>query len=492
MSRPVSSSSQNPPSQSASLRRLTLSWVGIMFLLFPILLLLGLVLRGGQSGLLSTLPPELFYATLTLHGLGMVGLWFVAAMAALSWLLARYVQVSPGASKVALALTLLGVVLLIACTLVGRFGVGWYFLHPLPLHSANVWPPWATGAFFAAIGALGVGWLVWALDLLRAIARRYPLRQALGWQYFRGHPDSELPPIILISTVSLIAVLAALVSGVIVLVLFVTEWLKQGFANDALLMKNLTFLFGHLLVNITLYLGVAMLYELMPGYCGRPWKTKGYVAVAWNAVLLLVIVAYFHHLYMDFVQIRTFQMIGQVASYLTSVPAAVASIFGLLALVYGAQVRWTIGSALLFLGVLGWAIGGIGAVIDSTVAANVRFHNTLWVPAHFHTYYLMGVVLMIMGAVYHICQEASPLPERSGLTRLTAALLCLGGYGFVLMFYHGGAHSVPRRYATYPAEVAHGAGLAKVASVFIVIFLVGLVLYVWETGRRWRRGFSST
>ena len=261
---------------------------------------------------------------------------------------------------------------------------------------------------------------------------------------------------------------------------------KSGFTNDALLMKNLTFFFGHLLVNIT-YLGVAILYELMPGYCGRPWKTNRNVAIAWNMVLLLVIFAFFHHLYMDFVQLRAFQVIGQITSYLQSVPAAVVTIFGLLALVYRANVRWTLGSLLLFLGVLGWVIGGIGAVIDSTIVANLRFHNMLWVPAHFHTYYLMGVVLMIMGAVYHICQELAPLPENPQRTKVTVALLSVGGYGFLLMFYYAGAHSVPRRYADYPEILAKGTTSAQVSTFFIVLFLAGLALYLWETGKRWRK-----
>ena len=124
----------------------------------------------------------------------------------------------------------------------------------------------------------------------------------------------------------------------------------------------------------------------------------GGIALAWNAVLILVIFAYFHHLYMDFVQIRWFQVAGQITSYLSSLPAAVMSIYGTLVIVYRAEIKWTLVPLLLFLGVLGWTIGGIGAVIDSTVAVNLLFHNTLWVPAHFHSYFLMGVVLMIMGS----------------------------------------------------------------------------------------------
>ena len=46
------------------------------------------------------------------------------------------------------------------------------------------------------------------------------------------------------------------------------------------------------------------------------------------------------------------------------------------------------------------------------MAVNSRFHNTLWVPAHFHSYFLMGVVLMILGTVWHVLQQATGLPEQ--------------------------------------------------------------------------------
>ena len=105
---------------------------------------------------------------------------------------------------------------------------------------------------------------------------------------------------------------------------------------------------------------------------------------------------------------------------------------------------------------MGWAIGGVAAVIDSTVAVNTHFHNTLWVPAHFHTYYVMGVVLMILGTVFHLVTDLSKLPESGAITRAIVGTVGVGGYGFLLMFYLAGVAGVPRRYATYPAEVAQG------------------------------------
>jgi cytochrome c oxidase subunit 1 len=475
----------------ARLTRVTLVWVLTALVLFPVLAILGLLMRTQQGGYFQSVPPEYFYAIMTLHGLGMVGLWFVAGMAVLSVLLASYVKPTVAVSWVAFGATLTGVVLLLAATLVGRLGVGWYFLYPLPFYSGGTWPAWATAALFAALAIMGVGWTLWAGDLLFAIARKYRLSQALGWHYLSGGTAPDVPPIIIISTVSFIGVLAGLVAAVVILVLIGIERLGGGFSNDALLIKNLTFYFGHMLVNITMYFGVAMVYEVLPEYTGRPWKTNTLVVVAWNLVLLLVMFAYLHHLYMDFAQPQWLQVTGQLSSYLISVPAAVVTIFSTLVLMYGSTMRWRLPSLMLFLGVMGWAIGGVAAVIDSTVAVNTHFHNTLWVPAHFHTYYVMGVVLMILGTVFHLVTELSRVPESGAITRAIVGTVGVGGYGFLLMFYLAGVAGVPRRYSIYPAEVAVGTMYAKISLIFITVLLMGAVIYIWETGKRCLKAFSA-
>lgn len=472
-------------------RRMTLIWLATAMILFPILVLLGLVMRISQANLINV-QPEFFYASMTLHGLGMVGTWYIAGMASLGYILKRYVQPSLTVSKWVYGATLVAVLLLVVATLIGKFITGWYFLYPLPLYSADIWRPWATIAFFAFLTIAGVAWTVWTFDMLRAIAKKYSLTEALAWPVlFRRQKESDVPPMILIATVSLISAVAGFLAAVVLLVLFIIEGVGSGFTNDALLMKNLVFYFGHVLVNITMYLGVAMVYELMPAFAERArLTTKWMVAAAWNASLLLVNLAYFHHLYMDFVQPGWFQKVGQVASYLVSMPAAVVTIISVLALVFGSRMRWRLPALLFFLGVMGWAIGGMAAVIDSTIIINFRFHNTLWVPAHFHTYYLMGVVFMILGFAYQFVSELSRMPENGKLGKTITTLLTVGSYGFVAMFYYAGAHSVPRRYAVYPELVSQGVDYARIALVFIVILLVGLTLYWWEFGRRCVRSFS--
>lgn len=461
-------------------------WMLVVFILFPVLIVLGAFMRSVQGGHLAALEGW-FYPAMTLHGVGMVGVWYVAAMAITADLLTRYVQPSPAAARFALWSTVLGVVLLLVSVIPGRFAAGWYFLYPLPFRGE--WPGWSAVTFLLSLTVLGAAWLIWTLDLLRAIASRYSLPQALGWHYIAGRSEPVIPPAVLIITISLIIAVAALVSAVILLVLFYLE-VFAGFSNDPLLMKNLTFFFGHAIINLAMYLSVAAAYEILPHYAGRPWKTNKIVAIAWNVVLLIVLLAYFHHLYMDFVQPGAFQYIGQIASYASAIPSAVVTLFGALLLVFHSRMRWNLTSILLFLGLAGWAIGGIGAVIDSTISVNVRLHNTLWVPAHFHTYNLAGLVFLVLAYFHHLFQGATDRQENPLLQRASALVMTVGAYGVFFMFYLGGAYSIPRRFATYPAELAHGTGYAHWGMLFALLFLVGFLLYLGETGRRWWRAMA--
>jgi cytochrome c oxidase subunit I len=461
-------------------RPVTSAWIVVGALLFPVLILLGIGMRTVQSGALPQLQ-SWFYPLMTLHGLGMVGLWFTVPLACVSDALQRYVKPTERVSWLALGGTLLGVVLLLICVFAGRFAAGWYFLYPLPL--MGDWPKWSTVLFLVALTVLGVTWLVWTLDLLRAIAARYSLTQALAWHYIAGRDEPTVPPLVLIATVSLIVCVAGLIAAVAIVVLFFADVLA-GIRSDSLLMKNLTFFFGHVLVNLSMYLGAALTYEVLPEYAGRPWKTNRVVAVSWNTVLVVVLLAYFHHLYMDFVQPQAVQYIGQIASYVSSIPAAVVTIFGGLMLVYRSSMRWSLAPALFLAGLAGWAIGGVGAVIDSTITVNAVLHNTLWVPAHFHTYFLMGLVLLTLAYFYHYGRpEAGPSESRSSRW-LIMSLMLGGGYGFLLMFYLAGAFSVPRRYALYPAEVSYGAAYAAAGAAFAALFLLGLLVFLRQTWKQ--------
>ena len=124
---------------------------------------------------------------------------------------------------------------------------------------------------------------------------------------------------------------------------------------------------------------------------------------------------------MDFVQPLWAQIGSRVASYAALLPVAVITIYSMTMLVWGSRYRWTLASTLLYVGLAGWAIGGIGAVIDSLIPINFRFHNTVWVVAHFHTYLMMTVVLWALAFLAHLLERETGRTSPPALRAATLA-----------------------------------------------------------------------
>ena len=477
--------------ESLKTRKITSVWIVIVLALFIVAIILGILMRLNQGTIIQQ-SPVTFYGNMTTHGLTMIGIWFVAGMAAVNYLMERYVKTSYGVNLFALICTIIGVLMLWSSTFIGHFHAGWTFLYPLPFKVA--WAQWATPVFLSSLVVLGVGWLVWSVSLMSQILKKYTLSQAFAWQHFKKNPAVETPPFILITMVTLVGVIACLLAAVLLLVLLFAEYFSNGsFVNDALLLKNLTYFFGHTIANEMLYLGLAVIYELFAEVSGRPkWKTTWYVAIAWNLSLVFILTAFFHHLYMDFVQPEGLQIVGQLASYLASLPAAGVTVFSILVAVYRTKINWSLTNLLFFIGVAGWVIGGLGAVIDATISNNFVLHNTLWVPAHFHTYNAMGNVLFSLGFFHWFAHkfDVGIYKDKNAMLKLT--LILFGGIGFLLAFYIGGADSIPRRYSNYPPEFTMAAPLATVAAVFATFYLLAILLFFLNITKKCIKIMSST
>ncbi|MCO5269893.1 MAG: cbb3-type cytochrome c oxidase subunit I [Brumimicrobium sp.] len=460
-------------------RKLLTIWIVILLVLFPALITLGLLMRLNQGEAIE-LMPNTFYSIMTLHGLGMAGLLFSFAWAALCYLVGtRYAKLNIKFLYFILVMIVVGVVLLAYATLIGGFAAGWYALYPLPFVGTS-WPAWSTGMTIVALIILGVAWLLGAFHIVFALAKEYGgFFKLMAFRYYKkGEPEEKLPPIALISVVALIPGILSYIAGAAMLIMYLMQHLNAGLNFDPLLMKNLMFFFGHMLVNITLYCGLGWVYTLMPEFTGREWSLNKITVMAWHATFFFIIFAYFHHLYMDFGQPVFIQVFGQLASYLSAIPASAVSIFGFISQLYRSKVKWTFVPTAFFFGAAGWAIGGLSAVVDSTIALNKVLHNTLWVPAHFHTYMLMGVVLFILGFVFYFIYEKN---GKVADTKLGFGFwtFVVGACGFLLMFYMGGMHSVPRRYAEYshtmPTTHEHGMNYAFTAAIFVILVLIGLL-----------------
>ncbi|MFK8068755.1 MAG: cbb3-type cytochrome c oxidase subunit I [Gammaproteobacteria bacterium] len=474
MSSSISPFSITHPNLSRGARNTLLLYLAISAVVFLLMMIFGTTLRYEQGQWLG-LGPEYFYQIMTAHGVGMVGISGLAASAVMWFFLSRHVQLSTSILIANLGFFLVGVVLILGSIFIGKFAAAWTFLYPLPAKSMGVWSNHAAASFLLGLLLVGVGFLLLYLDIAIAIMKIFGnLAKALGWPqlFSNSQEDAPPPPTVVASTMVLIVNIAGIAAGAVVLVLSLVNVYNPAYELDPLLVKNLIFFFGHVFINATIYQAVIAVYEILPVYTQRPWKSSKVFLAAWTASTLMVISVYPHHLLMDFAMPTWALVMGQIISYMSGFPVLVVTAYGALTFVYRSGIKWDVTSGLLMLSMMGWACGVIPAIVDGTISVNNVMHNTLWVPGHFHIYLLLGVVPMIFGFMYYLAQSNGE--KLSFIDTLAYWMYLLAGMGFVTMFLLGGKESVPRRWAAHMNEwIAYD----QIAAVFATLVVVSVLVF---------------
>ena len=124
--------------ETLKMRKITAIWIITILTLFIVSIVLGILMRLNQGGLISQSPAS-FYINMTTHGLTMIGIWFVAGMASINYLMDRYVKTSYTVNVIALILTVIGVLMLCTANLFGKFTAEGHFLFLLPF--TFMWHP---------------------------------------------------------------------------------------------------------------------------------------------------------------------------------------------------------------------------------------------------------------------------------------------------------------------------------------------------------------
>ena len=424
---------------------IALGYGAITLVLFGVTVFFGVIMRTSQGEFISV-RPDVLYEFMTLHSIGAGGSLMAGVMAVMWYTLRKHIDMSMNIMQVVFGIIGAAVVTIVAVTLLGYYGTGWTFLYPLPFKSAGAWYDFAPGMWLLALMCVIFAFAMSWIDVIRAASKKYGFSNAMGWTLISGtaKPENVPPPVVLISTVTAACGLLSLVAGFIVVSLMLIHWANPSYYLDYLFIKNLIYYFGHIVMNMIMYMCAAIVYELMPIYANRPWKSNKIVAISWNSAFVAVTLAYWHHLLQDFPQPLIFQFLGVFGSYMAAFPATVVTITGTLILIYKSGMKWKVAPLYMYLGLMGWAIGGFWAVMDA--GFNQAVHNTMYVPSHFHTYLLVGAAFIFVGGLYHITEELGGCRDTFE-DKLGLWTWFVGGYGFVLWFMISGVLGTPRRYA---------------------------------------------
>ncbi|MUK89086.1 cytochrome C oxidase subunit I [Ornithinibacillus sp. L9] len=463
------------------------SYLIIGAVVIAVMMVFGILMLLAQGGMLN-LSAANFYQFLTIHGTGMIGAAAFAAAGVMWYFLRDYVQLSKKIFTWNLVLFLIGVVMVIIGVFSFEYASSWTFLYPLPALSANAWG--TVGALLYLVGmlVLGVGFLLLYIDTGRAIIKKYgSLGKGLGWDVISGKKAEKdaPPPTVVASTMVTIVNVTALTAGATVLIMNIINVVNPAFTFDPLLAKNLTYAFGHIFANSIIYMGVIVVYEILPRYTNRPWKSNRIFLIAWTMSTTFTLLIYTHHMLMDSVMPKWMLIMGQALSYANGLPVLVITAYGALMIVYKSGIKWDMASGLAFISMFGWTVGVVPAIVDATIVVNHVMHNTKWVPGHFHMYMGLGAVAMLFAFMYYLAKVDSNLEttilDKIALIVYTLAIISVSG-----QFLVSGAISTPRRWATHFPEWMGPALFGGIAGVFMflatVIFIVHFISYIQVRG----------
>jgi len=221
----------------------------------------------------------------------------------------------------------------------------------------------------------------------------------------RGMRMMDLPLVVwmqLVSSVLFMLSVGPLIAGAAML--FLDRHAGSGFfdpakGGDPLLWQHLFWFFGHPEVYVILLPGLGIVAEVLTA--GARKTLFGYTMIVWSVIVsgLLSFLVWSHHQFVSGLDPR-FAMPFALTTILISVPFAV-QLFALIATLWRGSIRYS--PAMLFaVGTIAtFLVGGTTGIALGASAADIYFHDTYFVVAHFHYTLFPSVILAMHAGIYH-------------------------------------------------------------------------------------------
>jgi cytochrome c oxidase subunit 1 len=378
--------------------------IGTLYLWFAFTMLLvggamAMVIRAElfQPGL-QLVEPQFFNQMTTLHGLIMV---FGAIMPAFVGLANWQIPLMIGAKDMALPrmnnwsfwiLPFAGSMLLSTLFMQGGGpAFGWTFYAPL----STTFAPKSTDFFIFAVHMLGFSSIMGAINVIATIMNmRAP-----------GMKLMDMPLFVwtwLITAFLLIAAMPVLAGAVTMMLTdrnFGTSFFDAAGGGDPVLFQHIFWFFGHPEVYIMILPAFGVVSQIIPTFARKPLFGYSSMVYATASIALLSFAVWAHHMFLTGMPIAG-QMYFMYATIMISVPTGV-KVFNWVttmwrgSLSFETPMMWAIAFVILF------TIGGFSGLMLGIAPADIQYHDTYFVVAHFHYVLVTGALFSIIAAVFY-------------------------------------------------------------------------------------------
>ncbi len=437
--------------------------------------------------------PQLYYLSVTAHGVLMAVVFTTFFIMALGYVIARTALRRPlsteGLGWASFWVALLGTALAAAAILSGRATVLYTFYPPLQAH-----PLFYIGATLLVVGSWG--WCAVMVLSYRA------------WR--REHPDEPVPLAMHGILAAVIVWLLATVGVAAEMLLLLIPWsLGLRATVDPVLARTLFWWFGHPLVYFWLLPTYVLWYTVLPREAGGKLFSDPLARLVFVLFILLSTPVGFHHQLLDPGIAAGWKLVHVVGTYAILFPSFLTAFTVVASLEVAGRMKGADG---LFdwLGKLPWgepffasvalamatfAVAGFTGAVNAAYGMNAMVHNTAWVQGHFHLTVGTAVALTFMGAGYWLLPRLTGRPLRLRfLAQVQPYLWFLGMLTFSIVNHTTGLLGMPRRvydasYAGHPAAKLweEWTGISALGGVILFVSAMGFVVVMVATALGSRR-----
>ncbi len=421
----------------------------------------------------------------TQHGILMVFFFLIPAIPAIlgNFLLPIMIGAKdlalPRINLLSLYIYWIGGALTIYALLQGGVDTGWTFYTPYSTTFSNTYVmAVGLGIFINGFSSILTG--------LNFIVTVHTMR-APGMTWFR------LPLFVWAQyATSLVMILGTPVIAITVLLLAIERFAKVGIfdpaiGGDPILFQHMFWFYSHPAVYIMILPGMGIISELISNFSRK--KIFGYEFIAFSSIAIAVFgfLVWGHHMFVSGQSIYA----GLVFSFLTMVVAVPSAIkmFNWTATLYKGSISYDT-PMLYAIGFMGlFLIGGLTGLFLGAMGLVVHLTDTYFVVAHFHYVMVGGQVIAYLGGIHYWWPKITGKMYSEFWGKISAMLVFIG---FNLTFFPQfilGYMGMPRRYASYPAEMqvlnifsTAGASVLGVGMLMPVVYLGHSLLYGKDAG----------
>jgi cytochrome c oxidase subunit 1 len=442
--------------------------IGTLYLWFSFTMLLiggamAMVIRAElfQPGM-QVVDPNFFNTMTTMHGLIMV---FGAIMPGMVGLANWLIPMMIGAPDMALPrmnnwsfwiLPFAGTMLVSTLFMEGGGpAFGWTFYAPL----STTFAPDSTDFFIFSVHLLGFSSIMGAINIIATVLNmRAPgmtlMKMPLFvWTWF-------------ITAFLLIAVMPVLAGAVTMMLTdrhFGTSFFSAAGGGDPVLFQHVFWFFGHPEVYIMILPAFGVVSQIIPTFAA--------------SIAFLSFIVWAHHMFTTGMPVAG-ELYFMYATILIAVPTAV-KVFNWTAtmwrgsMTFETPMLWAIAFVFLF------TLGGFTGLMMGVAPADMQYHDTYFIVAHFHYVLVTGALFAIIAAVYYWLPKwtGHMVDERLGKIHFWWSAISVNVLFFPQHFL--GLAGMPRRIPDYSLQFADwnlvsslggfAFGLAQVFFMYVVI-----------------------